>query len=89
VPLIVSLREKVEGIRARETERTGALLGGLTREQREAVDYLTRAIVNKILHGPTTRLKDRAVVRRDTRFVEAVRQLFDLDDNDRFEDADE
>jgi glutamyl-tRNA reductase len=89
VPLIVSLREKVEGIRARETARTSALLGSLTREQREAVDYLTRAIVNKILHGPTTRLRDRAVVRRDARFVEAVRVLFGLDDDDRSEDIDE
>ncbi len=89
VPVIVSLRDKVEAIRAGETARASAVLAGLTREQREAIDYLTHAIVNKILHGPVSRLKNRGALRRDARFVETVRQLFGLGDEEPPEDVDE
>ncbi|TME36908.1 MAG: hypothetical protein E6I75_08970, partial [Chloroflexi bacterium] len=35
-------------------------LAGLTPEQFSAVDHLTEAIVNKLLHGPTVALREAA-----------------------------
>jgi glutamyl-tRNA reductase len=78
VPVIVALREKMEEIRAQEIARAGASLHTLTPEQRAAVDYLTGAIVNKILHDPLTRLRDLAARDVDLRYVEAMRHLFAL-----------
>ena len=78
VPTIRHLRERAEAIRASELERLASRLpsGG---EEREAVEHLTRAIVNKLLHEPVTRLR-RAAEREDgVAMLEVARALFDLD----------
>lgn len=54
-PLVVELRRRAEEIRLEELAR--ARLGGLTREQEAAVEAATRAIVNKLLHVPTSQLR--------------------------------
>jgi glutamyl-tRNA reductase len=77
VPTIVALREKVEGIRKAELEKTLAALRTLGPQEREAVDAMTSAIVNKILHAPLTRLKDHDA-RREAFYLAAVRQLFGI-----------
>ena len=43
-------------------------------EHREVMEALTRSIVKKLLHNPTTFLKERA----DKRQLQAVRDLFRL-----------
>lgn len=88
VPVIVALRQKIEAIRTRELARAGATLGSLTSEQRQAVDYLTGAIVNKILHEPVTRLR-RRTVGDDPHFVRMVCDLFGLEDDGFTDDAEE
>ncbi len=81
VPTIVALRGKVESIRRRELEKTLGMLKNLTPVERSALDALTNAIVNKILHAPLTRLKQQD--KRDEAFyIEAARRLFDLEDTD-------
>src|SRR5439155_781631 len=57
VPTIVALRERVEVIRRREVERGLAALGAVDPQQREAIERLTQAIVNKVLHAPLTALR--------------------------------
>ncbi len=81
VPTIVALRDKVEEIRRGEVQRTLNQLRDLTPRQREALEAMTTAIVNKILHTPIAQLKqhDR---RTETFYVDAARRLFDLDDAD-------
>ena len=59
VPTIVALRDKIEGIRRGELEKTLTALKDLSPRQREALDAMTAAIVNKILHAPIARLKQR------------------------------
>src|SRR5439155_15075584 len=60
VPLVVSLREMGDGIREHELGRFGARFAQLDDATRDDIDALTRAIVNKLLHEPTVRLKASA-----------------------------
>lgn len=80
VPTIVSLREKVEAIRAAEVARALGKLGTLTPEQREAVNALTVSLVNKILHQPMATLKREAAHRDGPAAVSALRRLFGLEE---------
>lgn len=79
-PMIVALRRQVEDIRQKETEKTLGSLQHLEASDRRAIEALTRAIVNKVLHAPVTTLK-RAGDDNITGeiYLEAVRKLFDLD----------
>jgi len=77
-PLVVALRESAESVRTGELARFSGRLAGLSASERDAVDALTRAIVQKLLHSPTVRLKDAAGTPRGDRLAEALRALFDL-----------
>ncbi|MGH9375078.1 MAG: glutamyl-tRNA reductase, partial [Terriglobia bacterium] len=59
-PTIVAIERRLDDIREKELERFRSRLSTLSAEQREAVDGLTQAILNKILHGPITELKSAA-----------------------------
>jgi glutamyl-tRNA reductase len=80
VPTIVSLQEQLEHIRAAEIERMRRKLGPLTPEQEEALDGLTRGIVNKIAHGPISELRRQAGRPEGGHIVDAIRQVFHLKD---------
>jgi glutamyl-tRNA reductase len=79
-PTIVSLQEQLEHIRAAEIERMRRKLGPLTPEQEEALDGLTRGIVNKIAHGPISELRRQAGRPEGGHIVDAIRQVFHLKD---------
>ncbi len=77
VPTIVALRQKAEGILRGELERA-SWLGTMKDEDRSRVEGLARAVVNKILHDPTTGLKEESQERDALPLVAAVRRLFKL-----------
>jgi glutamyl-tRNA reductase len=77
-PLVAALHERAELIRAAELERFGGRLGALDDRERDAVDALTRAIVAKLLHDPSVRLRQGAGTPRGERNAGALRDLFDL-----------
>lgn len=83
VPTIVALRGKLEAIRRGELEKSLASLRDLGERERRVLDAMTAAIINKIVHGPITKLKQNDDNRTETYFVDAVRRLFDLDDPER------
>jgi glutamyl-tRNA reductase len=58
VPLVTRLRQRAEDIRREELDRAKNRLGPLTADQDAAVEAATRAIVNKLLHAPTSHLRD-------------------------------
>jgi glutamyl-tRNA reductase len=61
LPPVIDLRRRAEEVRTTELERTLRKLNGkLTSEERDSLDAMTRAIVNKLLHTPTVYLKDQA-----------------------------
>jgi glutamyl-tRNA reductase len=82
VPTIVALEDRLDAIRAGEIERYNSRLGSLTPEQRQAVDALTRGIMNKILHGPITELKSGAGQPEQVDLVKFVRKVFGLKSSD-------
>ncbi len=79
VPTIVSLRERAEKIRQGEFEKALSLLQApVSDKDRKALEAMSQAIVNKILHDPVATLK-KAEEKGDTPgLVEAVRKLFSL-----------
>lgn len=81
VPTIVALREKMEVIRRAELQKTLNALKDLDAREREALESMTAAIVNKILHTPITRLKQRDS-RTEAFYIDAARRLFDIEDPD-------
>jgi len=78
VPTIVALEGRLNAIREGELERYNSRLGNLTPEQHQAVDALTRGIMNKILHGPITELKSGAGQPEQAALVRLVRKIFGL-----------
>ncbi len=81
VPTIVALRRRVEEIRQRELERSlSTSLKGLSDQERQAVEDMTSAMINKILHAPTTRLKKTPGSPDEELYVGALKMLFDLEE---------
>jgi glutamyl-tRNA reductase len=80
VPTIRDLRGWAEQVRERETRRALQGLGHLTARDRAAVEALTRQLLAKLLHAPTTRLREAAAEGRDAQALEVARYLFALDD---------
>jgi glutamyl-tRNA reductase len=79
-PTIVSLQEQLEHVRAAELARVRSKLGALTPEQEQALDALTRGIVNKIAHGPISELRRQSSQPDGQTFVSAIRKIFRLGD---------
>jgi glutamyl-tRNA reductase len=80
VPLIMALKEKAEEIRQTELTRTRDHLSTLTPSQREAIEGLTLSIINKLLHGPLTTLKEEACSNNGNMILESARKLFFRED---------
>jgi glutamyl-tRNA reductase len=78
IPTIVSLRERLEAIRVSEVRRTLARLPDASPETRQAIDALSAAIVNKILHSPITKLRESSRAGSGRSWTELVHELFGL-----------
>ncbi|MDQ2834545.1 MAG: glutamyl-tRNA reductase, partial [Acidobacteriota bacterium] len=84
-PTIVSLQEQLEAIRRDVLVRFRPRLGSLSGEQEEALEALTRGIVNKIAHGPISEMRREAGAQiaeqqqtHEAELVSAVRRMFRL-----------
>lgn len=77
VPAIVSLQQSLEELRQAEMRRISARLSNLTVEQRQAVESLTRSLVNKIQHTPIQAIK-RAAREGDRETLHVIQNMFDL-----------
>ena len=86
VPTIRHLRESAEAVRAAEVARA-LRRPELAEVDPEAVEQLTRSIVNKILHAPVSRLRREAEREEGMAYLEAARVLFALDEDDPPADA--
>jgi glutamyl-tRNA reductase len=84
VPTIRDLRSRAEEVRVGEIERAASRLGldDMPEGQREAIDLLTRSIVNKLLHSPLARLRAETGREEGLAMLEATRVLFGLDDGE-------
>ena len=82
VPTIRDLRGRAERIRTRELERALARLDA-SAAPREVIEALSRAIVNKLLHAPVTRLRAQEDREQGLATLEAARALFALDEGEQ------
>ncbi len=77
-PLIADLRAKADTIRRAEVERTLRRLPHIGEIERQQIETLTEALVNKLLHDPTVRLKAEAGNGHAAAYAAALRYLFAL-----------
>lgn len=80
-PTITQLRQHADTIRTQEIERALSQLNHLSDNDRKTVDMMSRAIINKLLHDPTIRLKASAKSDQGHYYLHALRHLFGLDEN--------
>ncbi len=77
-PTIVALQQQLEGVRAAEIERVRGKLGPLTPQQEEAIEALTRGIINKVAHGPISEIRRVVNEPEGPSAIEAIRRMFRL-----------
>ena len=56
-----------------------ARLGPMTPQQEEAIEAITRGIINKIAHGPITELRRTASHPEHAHLSDLIRRLFRLE----------
>jgi glutamyl-tRNA reductase len=79
LPVLAELRRHAEKIARAEAERTLAQVGlKLDDKGKKSVEAMAQAIVNKLLHGPTARLKE-AAASGDSSLPGAAAELFGID----------
>ncbi|HDD53086.1 MAG TPA: glutamyl-tRNA reductase, partial [Thermosulfidibacter takaii] len=88
VPVIVSLRNWCDEIRKRELEKTVSRMK-LNGEEAKALEALTSAIVNKILHPPLSYMKEAASKGEGEKVARLVKGLFALEEKDEHKDRDQ
>lgn len=76
VPTIAALRELANSIVAQALAENHSKWRAMTDEDRERVELMTGAIVNRLLHGPTVKLKQAAAEGTGHQYVQALRELF-------------
>ncbi len=83
VPTIIALREKAEKIRKNEIDKLLNKFPEMEERQRIAVDYMTSAIVNKLIHLPTAALKNGSEDR--DLLIAAIKKLYGIGDEEKNE----
>jgi len=80
LPLIADMRQNAEAIRQTELEKTLRHLPELTEAERGHIEAMTQALVKKLLHAPTHRLREEAASPRASEYADVARKLFNLSD---------
>jgi glutamyl-tRNA reductase len=79
-PTIVGLQSQLEQIRGSELDKVRRRYGPFTAQQEEAMEALTRGIVNKVAHGPIAALRAHSAGPDGAHVVAAIRKAFHLQD---------
>jgi len=83
IPTINNLQEKANGVRQEELEKCTRKLvqnGNMTDREMEAVEHLSRRIVNKLLHGPIKHLRKYDDVDQQQSAIKELNDMFQLED---------
>lgn len=78
-PTIVAIQHQLDAMSRAELERLRPRLGELSPQQEEALQAYTRALLNKIAHGPMTELRRAAARPEGDRVISVIRRVFRLD----------
>jgi glutamyl-tRNA reductase len=80
VPTMNCLRDKMENIRTQELEKALSRLGSEFGERhQEAIEALTKGIINKILHDPLLQLRAQEDIDTRRKALQTIQVLFNLD----------
>ncbi len=80
VPTMNCLRDKMESIRTQELEKALSRLGAEFGERhQEAIEALTKGIINKILHDPLLQLRAQEDIDTRRKALQTLQVLFNLD----------
>jgi len=58
IPTIIALREKAEELKREEIEKLLHRIPDIGEKEKEAIEYMASALVNKLIHPPTAALKE-------------------------------
>lgn len=78
-PTVVALRAMAADVVANEIARLDGRLPGLDDKHRAEITQTVRRVVDKLLHAPTVRVKQLAAEPGGAGYADALRTLFDLD----------
>jgi glutamyl-tRNA reductase len=76
VPTIIALRAKAEEIRKEELDKLFSKIQDLGEKEKEAIEYMATAIMNKLIHPPTAALKGDT--ENKEMLVAAIRRLYGI-----------
>jgi glutamyl-tRNA reductase len=79
VPTIVALRSKIDSIATAEIEKTVNAMN-ISEGDREALNRMKNALINKIMHNPTLLLKRDGCHGNNSVYLDVTRKLFNLDE---------
>ncbi len=80
-PTVVALRSMAEDVVSAEMGRLRSRLPDLDARAQDEIARSVRRVVDKLLHGPTVRVKELAGGPDGETYATALRELFDLDRN--------
>jgi glutamyl-tRNA reductase len=80
-PTVAALRTMADDVVSTEMLRLSGRLPDLDPRAREEISRTVRRVVDKLLHGPTVRVKELASGPDGHAYAAALRELFDLDRN--------
>jgi glutamyl-tRNA reductase len=78
VPVLKAFRDRMDHLREEEVAHLMRHLAHLSPSDRAAVEHFSRALMNKMLHEPTVRLRAAAANGQGLGIVDALRYLFGL-----------
>ncbi len=82
VPVIQSLRGKADAIRADELKSVFKRLPDLDAHSREVIEAFSHRLVNKLLHQPTLKIKEKSAMGEADLYASILNDLFALTDQD-------
>ncbi len=85
-PVIVELRKSVEKIKQEELIEARKKLAHLQEKDFKTIEAMLNAVVNKILHKPTSFLREVTSSENNHIYLDAVREMFDLRKGDSNEE---
>ncbi len=82
VPTIIEMRTRMARIAAAELKKTLTGMSHLSEADKEAIERMTDALINKTLHHPTLFLKNNGCRGDKSLYIDITRRLFNLDNGD-------
>ena len=78
IPVVASLKDRLETIRCSEMKRIRGQIGRLSPEQEQAIEPLTHGLVNNIIHTQVSTLEKVTCDTDASAVIDIVTRLFDL-----------